>query len=171
MLLALLSPITLFLIAPFALLLSLIGMRRAPRGMALSGLILSLMATTVLSLGIVGAVSEHNEYQATQHARIVAAKNHKEIKATLVVMKEAQQQLRDFRTENDLQLPNLEQGMDMTVQYEDAWGTNLCYGVIDDGCIIRSMGPDQEFNTADDLTLKLDGKPMIYNIAKDATLE
>ena len=171
LMMALVSPFTLFVIAPLALVLSLFGMRRAPRGMAFFGLIISMIATTALSLGIFGiAQSRHHQYQFEQ-SRIILLENRQEIQETMVLLQSAQDELRQFRSEHDHQLPGLDDGMMMTVRYDDAWDQPLRYGITSYGCIIRSTGPDQKFNTSDDLTVKLDGNPMSYDIGSDEMLD
>lgn len=167
LLMALVSPFTLFLIAPLALVLSLFGMRRAPRGMAFFGLILSLVATTGLSLGLFHVAQERQARLQRHQARIAAFEHREEIEQTMVTLEEAQNELRQFRTEHDYQLPNLQDGMMMTVRYDDAWEQELRYGITSDGCIVRSTGPDKEFDTADDLTVNLDGTPMSYSVVSD----
>ncbi len=164
LLMSLVSPFTLFLIAPLALLFSLLGMRRAPRGMALVGLILSLLATTVLSIGVFNLLDQHQRQRSRQLLEISHIQNRPQIEATLTILESVQDELRQFRSENDNQLPSLDDGMMMTVRYDDAWDQPLRYGVTEAGCIIRSSGPDQEFDTADDLTVKLDGQPMSFDL-------
>lgn len=156
--LALISPFTLFLIAPLALLLSLFGLRRSPRGMAVVGLVFSLLATTALSLGIYGVATESARQHRYHQQQIFAAHQREEIVETHAVMKVAMQEMDDYRQSHDYSLPDLEDGMMMTVAYTDAWDEALSYQVNSDGCIIRSKGPDKEFHTSDDLLVKLDGK-------------
>lgn len=167
MLMALLSPFTLFVIAPLALLFSLLGMRRAPRGMATWGLILSILATTALSVGIFGIATERHRKHEAYQAHLVRIENQKEIKQTMATLEEARNELRQFRSEHDKMLPNLDDGMMMTVRHDDAWEQPLRYGTTSYGCIVRSSGPDREFDTADDLTVKLDGTPMVYSAGAD----
>jgi hypothetical protein len=158
LLLALVSPLTLFLAAPFALVLCLVGLRRAPRGMAVVGLMLSLAATTVLSLGIVG-VAHHRAGVHQQHLRHVAAiRNQPLIAETRTILGDVQKELREYRDDNQNYLPGLEEGMMITVNYLDGWDRELFYEPVDDGCLVRSAGPDGEFHTGDDVVASVAGK-------------
>lgn len=167
MLMALVSPFTLFLIAPLALLFSLFGLRRSPRGMAVWGLVLSLMGTTALSVWSLTAFTHHQRQVARQHHNQVAVENRREIRKTGLVIEKAIEELREFRTEHNHQLPSLDDGMMMTVRYDDAWDKPLRYGTTDWGCNVRSAGPDGEFDTRDDIVLKLDGKPIVSSITDE----
>ncbi len=158
LLLALLSPFTLFLIAPLALLCSLAGLRRSPRGMAVVGLVFSLLATTALSIGVYGVATESARKHRYHQQQIMAAQQREEIVETHGVLKVALREMDDYRHANNYFLPDIEEGMLMTVAYTDAWDEALSYQVNSDGCIIRSKGPDREFHTSDDLIVKLDGK-------------
>ena len=169
MLLALISPFTLFLIAPLALLLSLNGMRRAPRGIAFIGLIFSMIATSILSLGIIKIASERHAEAERYQARIVAAQESDNIRATMETLETVEDELRDYRASHDHRLPGLNDGMLMAVGFVDAWEKELMYGVTEDGCIVRSAGPDGEFSTPDDLTVKLDGNPDEWSISNESS--
>jgi hypothetical protein len=171
LLLALISPLTLFLAAPLALLFSLLGMRRKPRGLATAGLVLSLMATAVLSAGIFGIAHSRQLAHQQHRARIVQLENREQIAQTMGILKTVQDELRQFRSEHGNQLPGLEDGMMMTVRFDDAWEQPLRYGVTTDGCIVRSSGPDREFDTSDDLTVTLDGKPIVFSLGTTSELE
>lgn len=159
LLLALISPLTLFLLSPLALLVCLTGLRRAPRGMATFGTVLALAGSTVLSLAIVGMVHKRTEYRAHQEALLVAVENRQMTAETREVLEEATVGFRDFRQAHDRHLPDLSEGMLMAVQYRDAWDRELFYEPIDEGCLLRSAGPDGQFHTPDDITTEMAGIP------------
>lgn len=157
LILVLISPLTFFLVAPIALLFSLFGLRRAPRGMAVTGTLLSLAATSVLSLMVIG-VSQHRTREHRQHReQIVATQNRSQIAETMSTLKSAEARLIVYRDEHKNFLPELGEGMDMTVQYRDSWKRELFYEPVSAGCVIRSAGPDGKFQTRDDLICKLTG--------------
>jgi hypothetical protein len=157
LLLALISPLTLFLAAPFALLFSLVGLRRSPRGMAVVGTVISLAATAALTLMITGAV-RHRVHVHHQHQRqVVAAENREKTAETAITMKQAEARLLVYREDHKNFLPELAEGMDITVQYRDAWERELFYEPVKGGCVIRSAGPDGEFLTSDDVTCQVSG--------------
>ena len=159
LMLALLSPLTLFLAAPLALLICLFGMRRSPRGMAVVGALLALGGTTLLSLGIVGVVHHRADRHYKHQQQLVAAENRQLIRQTGDVIQEAKSELREYRTANNNYLPDLEEGMLITVQYRDAWEQELFYEPVEGGCLIRSAGPDGEFHSRDDVVTELAGVP------------
>ncbi len=158
LLMVLISPLTLFAIAPVALIFCLIGMRRSPRGMATVGLVLSVMATAALTLGVIGVASHNAELQNARQRAWETHQRQIEIRKTNAILDDAKQELREFRAENDFNLPGALDGNIMMVQYLDAWETELRYEPNPDGCIVRSAGPDKRFSTSDDVIAKLDGK-------------
>ncbi|MDG2013636.1 MAG: hypothetical protein P8J33_09030, partial [Pirellulaceae bacterium] len=121
LLMALVSPITLFVIAPISLLFSLLGLRRGPRGMAIVALVFSLISTTILSLGIYAIAQKNHRSNRIQQSLFIKRENQQQTKLTLATLETSQDELREFRSEHDHQLPNLEDGMAMTVRYEDGW--------------------------------------------------
>ncbi len=157
LMLALLSPLTLFLLAPLALLFSLAGLRRRPRGMAVIGLILSLGASTILSLGILGVIHGRSEARQRHVARIAAVRNLPLVEQTRETLRSAHDEIRKYRDSNANYLPDLQAGMMITVQHQDAWNRELFYEPTREGCVIRSAGPDGKFKTRDDVIEKLDG--------------
>ncbi len=158
LMLVLISPLTAFVIAPIALLFCLIGLMRAPRGMAIVGMVFSLVATTILSLGIYGIASHQMaRHQARKHA-LVMHQQRGQIAETRQTMDAAVEELRQYRADHDFYLPNALDGNVVTVRFLDAWETELRYEPEADSCTVRSAGPDREFDTSDDLTVKLDGK-------------
>ena len=158
LLMVLISPLTLFAIAPVALIFCLIGMRRSPRGMATVGLVLSVMATAALTLGVIGVASHNAELQNARQRAWETHQRQIEIRKTNAILDDAKQELREFRAENDFNLPGALDGNIMMVQHLDAWETELRYEPNPDGCIVRSAGPDKRFSTSDDVIAKLDGK-------------
>ena len=169
LLLALLSPLTLFVLAPIALLFSLNGMRRAPRGMAFVGLIFSGLATTVLSLGIFAAMSHRHEAAQQYAAHVVSVQNREQIKETRETLAAAQDELRDYRTANENSLPSLTHGMDLAIGYEDAWGKSLMYIALEESCMLLSAGPDGQFDSSDDISVRVDGMPDDWTFSSEST--
>ena len=159
LLLALLSPLTIFMIAPLALLFSLNGMRRAPRGMAFVGLVFSGMATAVLSVMVLTAAHHRHEIASEYQARAVQAENHQLTEKTKTTMAVLLSELRDYRDQHNSRLPSLTDGMDMAIAHKDAWDNELMYIAKKDGCVVQSSGPDGKFESADDVVVQLDGKP------------
>lgn len=167
LMLALLSPLTLFLIAPVALLASLWGLRRSPRGMAAVGTVLSLAATAALAFGVFFVAERHHHFHrghsivtiSHPHSpRIVHGPSADEVKAR-GVLESAQREFEAFATAHRGYLPELSEGMFMAVQFTDPWEKELYYEPTPRGGRLRSAGPDGEFHTKDDLTCQLQGIP------------
>ena len=167
---ALISPLTLFIIGPLSLVLSLIGLRRGPRGMALVALVLSLISTSLLSLGIFAISHKRHSAHVQHRQRQVVAENKEQTEKTQMILETAEDEFRVFRSEHDHQLPSLEAGMMMTVRHNDGWGNPLRYGIDEEGCSILSAGIDGEFDTQDDLKVSLSGQPQVNKPALDPDL-
>lgn len=167
---ALISPLTLFTIGPLALLFSLLGLRRGPRGMAVVALALSLISTSIFSLGIFAIAHKRQAANDRQHQLQVQADNAQEIGETEISLEAAKDELRAFRSEHSHQLPALETGMMMTVRHNDGWGNPLRYGIDDEGCSILSAGIDGKFETADDQRVQLAGQPQVIKQSLESDL-
>jgi len=158
-LLALLSPLTAFLLAPIALLISLRGLRRPRRVLAFLGTLISLGGTAILAVIAVALISEHHEratrYERAERARIQKVKT-AETKETLSA---AAERVEKFVDDNQGFLPEGIEGNTITVRFTDAWGTELRYDLEDDRSLIRSAGPDEHFDSDDDLTTAVKGIP------------
>jgi hypothetical protein len=46
----------------------------------------------------------------------------------------------------------------VAIKHKDGWGESLRFDVEREGALLRSAGPDREFDTGDDLMLKVEGK-------------
>lgn len=159
LMLALVSPFTLFLIAPIALLFSLRGLRRAPRGMAFVATIFSLGGTAILATVIFGIVASHHE-ENMAHQRAYEARILKQERAeTSVTLDAAAKRLETYRSDNEGQLPSGLDGNVMTISFTDAWDTELRYEPGTKQAIIRSAGPDGHFSTGDDMVTTVKGEP------------
>jgi len=134
---------TLGLVSPFGLVLSLLGMTRRPRTAATVGTALGLAGTGFLALWGWGIVATMNAVDYEQRAH-----------QTAVVLEQGREQIEHFRHEHN-ELPEGIEGNKLLITNDlnDAWGQSLRYEPLDEsGYRIRSAGPDQQFDTADDLT-------------------
>mgnify|MGYP007073184359 CR=1 FL=1 len=131
--------------SPLGSLISLLALRRGPRFAAWSGTLLGAVGTAFLALWGWAAVAAFNavEYEQQQDQ-------------TEVVMEQAVASIEQFHREHKM----LPEGVDgnkllIAADLNDAWGQSLRYDPIDDDeYLIRSAGPDQKFDTSDDLTLQ-----------------
>ena len=121
------------------------GMWRRPRFAATFGTIVGGLGTAFLALWGWGVVATMNavEYE------------HQEDR-TAIVLERGVETIETFRAQND-ELPGGIDGNKLLISAElnDAWGQSLRYDPIDeDTYSIRSAGPDGEFDTDDDLTMR-----------------
>lgn len=149
-----LSLLALFLtcgvLSPLALLVSLFGLLRRPRGFAVAGTVISGLATLLLVVVAVGvwmsaAVSIH-EVQAAHERAVQTEETHRAIAR-------AHQAIAEYRNEHEGQLPGPVEGNKRVLVFSDGWQTELRYDRGDDSesYTIRSAGPDKEFDTPDDI--------------------
>jgi hypothetical protein len=138
------SVLTCGLTSPIGLLLSLVALRRQPRGFATAGTILGGLGTAmIVGMSVLTLTAGHSiktEIENSYHAN-----------QTLQASLRAQQAIETYRAEHGA-LPEGIPGNKLVVVIADAWGEALRYDV-DEGkrYLIRSAGPDQQFDTADDL--------------------
>ena len=159
MCLSFLSLLTLGLLSPLALLMSLIGLRRRGKGMAAVGTMVSLLGVALIStIGI----SAYNTYQA----QVAAVAKQKEARINAVktleastLLAEAYDDIVEYRGQHKGQLPADIEGNMLVVSYSDPWGQALRYEPEKGFALVRSAGPDQEFLSSDDLLKKVSLKP------------
>jgi hypothetical protein len=150
--------------APIALLLSVIGLRKSPRGFATAGTIISLLALLPIGLITIGGIYAHRTHQVH---RIERQQHHQFVKAvekTKSSLTDAAGLIREYRSENSGYLPEGIEGNKMLIKADskDAWGEALRYEVeqLSDSpattiATIRSAGRDKEFDTADDVVTQI----------------
>ena len=157
LLLAIGSIFTCGFFSPFALLISLIGLTRAPRKTAMAGTIISLAGMSIAASIVFGVMNEQMHRREIVQQKIsleIFAKQEKQGKKTIA---SAISELEGFRDEHDGSLPQAIDGNMLVIKYEDPWGQPLRYDQETDAAIIRSAGPDKRFETEDDLTQQIEG--------------
>ena len=159
------------LLAPIALLFSLIGLRKSPRGMATAGTVISSMMLVFMGLAVAGASLGEKMVrdQYRDHSRrTVRVQKHKKyeakIKKTNAELAKAAALIREYRSENSGSLPDAIVANKMLYKAEakDAWDKDLRYEIDDliDSpsatiAVIRSAGSDEKFDTGDDLITRI----------------
>ncbi|MCR9119500.1 MAG: hypothetical protein NXI22_21415 [bacterium] len=143
-LISLFSPLTLGLISPLGLFLSLIALRKQPRGMAGAGVILGGLGTSaILLVGsmVIGGM-RHDRFMRDQHH--AQRSIHK-----------AEQLIDEYRADFGIMPAGVEGNKKLIVaEVVDPWGEFLSYERESDGYRVRSGGPDRQFGTADDIESK-----------------
>jgi len=122
-------------ISPIALILSLLALKKQPRGLAIAGTVIGGVGTLLVA-GIAVAW--------------VTIPEIKQVFQTSIAMAEAHTIIESNRGENDA-LPSDEEGNRLIEDIEDGWGNPLQYELDGETFIVRSAGPDGEFDTADDI--------------------
>ncbi len=134
---------TLGLLCPLGLLISLVGMLRAPRGFALAGTMLGLLGT------LFWAAIGFGVYSSVKHEEQLVRHRH-ETQQTLAQFTAVEQKLAEYRIEQG-RLPKEMEGARIAVRFKDGWDRPLRYEVRKSRIIIRSGGPDGNFETRDDM--------------------
>jgi hypothetical protein len=93
-----------------------------------------------------------NERHARYEQARVARRNAEHVSATQVLLQRAEEDLDEYALRNEGVMPTQYEGMLLTVQHEDAWRNSLRYDIENGNCVVRSAGPDQQFDTRDDVT-------------------
>jgi type II secretory pathway pseudopilin PulG len=133
------------LLSPIGLILSIVGLFKAPRGFAIAGtvigalgsLFMALMGLTLV-LGFLGlgkavqAIGQQMQTQQTAHQAYLAI---------------------DASRTTSRAVPNKQAGTAIAAGYSDAWKTPLRYEPSDSTFELISAGPDKQFGTGDDIRI------------------
>ncbi len=158
-------------LAPFSLIMSLIGLRKGPNFFSVAGTVLSSLALAGMTMGLVGNSIDEHHRMAERRARIQHQKVHKMNEETRSTMVKAEKEFRAYKSENENKLPSPMTGSMMAVHFRDAWDQELRYEVEPEFCILRSAGADMEYETGDDLIRKIAGQPIMeFDISMDSDL-
>jgi hypothetical protein len=145
-------------LSPLALVLNLIGLRREPRGLARAGTVLSLIGCTVAGGVVLLAVNAEKDYRSRQQRQLDQILNVELAQRTSRTLQQAEAEFREFASVNAGQLPTWIDANMVAIKHKDGWGESLRFDVEKDGAKLRSAGPDHQFDTGDDLLLKVDGQ-------------
>jgi len=132
---------------PVGMVVSLFGLGKQPKGLAIAGLIIGAVGTLILV--VIFAI-----YATVILACIGIAAAAQPVVATELAIDEAVVEIDDYYYEND-DLPDEATGNALISGMLDGWERQLRYELDDDafdGYLIRSAGPDGMFDTDDDST-------------------
>jgi hypothetical protein len=145
-------------LSPVPLLISLMGLRRPGKKMATVGTLVSLggiaLATTIVLTGI----SAHHHRVQQRHAIHYQRTVTKQIAETETLLALASEELIEDRDKHNGELPNDIDANMIVIKHIDPWGESLRFDLEVDHGIVRSAGPDKEFDTKDDLKKMIKGK-------------
>ncbi|HTN77139.1 MAG TPA: DUF4190 domain-containing protein [Pirellulaceae bacterium] len=128
--------------------LSLIGLLWKPRGFAIAGTIISLFGTGLLALVGFSMILVLTGFKKTETPQDQTAN-------TSLRIQEASDIINQFQKEHNA-LPDAIEGRKLIIEKKDAWGETLDYDLDEpnNSFVIRSAGPDKQFDTPDDVTSK-----------------
>lgn len=134
-------------VCPIGLLLSLVALRKEPRGFAIAGLIIGLIGSlmgvfvVLIFVGIIGAGNSFFQAFTGQFQ-------------TMSNIDSAHYDIDFYYFDNNSTLPDTPTGNQIVSQYYDHWGNPLQYRPVAgtaDQYEILSAGEDQQFGTSDDI--------------------
>ena len=132
------------LLCPLGLLLSFFGLFSRNRGFAVAGLVLGIIGSSIVALGV-GAIAL--AASAAHHHQVEIPRQEK----TYEILNIACIEIEAYRQEEG-RLPEGIEGNKLVLRFEDAYGNAVRYEPEDNGqYAIRSAGPDEQFDTPDDL--------------------
>jgi len=122
-------------LSPIGLILSLVGLRKEPKGFAVAGAIIG--GVGIIVLGVLAGL-------------VVVLIPKGQVAATEVMIGMAEDAI-EARAEESGVLPSVDEAQELIAEFEDAWGNALRYEPSGDDFTIRSAGPDGVFDTSDDI--------------------
>ena len=156
---AIIGFVTCGLVSPLALLISLVGIFKAPRGFAVAGTIIGLLGTVwlfaigfalIMSVGVAKDAVESGVHTF----------------ATAAAFERGRIAVEAYQQEHG-SLPDGIEGNKLVLDLQDGWEQPIHYTLAEDGSYtLRSAGADGEFHTPDDMTSDTD-----YGLHIDSTGE
>ncbi len=155
--LSLLGVVTAGVLSPIALLFNAIALRRSPRRLATAGFTISLLGTALLA-GLIFVGVKHAQHKHSERAhRALVHENRVKSEKTKTVLATLSQEFASYRATHNGQLPNWIDANMITTSYLDGWDQPLRFDAEIDYAVLRSAGPDGDFDSRDDIQLKISG--------------
>jgi len=145
--------------SPLSLLISLNGMRKVkgPRKAATAGTIFSLLGIMLAGSIVTFAVNEEAAHRQRRMERRMQKEIAAQVEETQVAIAIAEREMDEFREDTGY-LPDGIDGNMLMLKHTDAWGTEIRYDAEAVPATLRSAGPDQVYNTDDDVTSEVEGE-------------
>jgi hypothetical protein len=137
---SLVGVLTCGLLSPIGMILSLIGLGKEPKGLAIAGSIIGGLGSLlffITGLGILAGL-------------FVALIPKGQVDETEAVLAMALRAI-ETRADETGELPSVDEGRDLISGLEDAWGNPLRYDPGQESFTVRSAGRDGVFDTVDDI--------------------
>jgi hypothetical protein len=152
------SLLTAGFLSPVPLLISLVGLRRPGKKMATVGTLVSLAGVALATTIVMSGIAAHNHHAQQRQARHYQRTVKKQIVETEGLLTTASEEIIQDRDKNNGELPNDIDANMIVIKHVDSWGESLRFDLEVDHGVVRSAGPDKEFDTKDDLTKTIKGK-------------
>jgi type II secretory pathway pseudopilin PulG len=140
-------------LSPIALILSCIGLRKEPKGLAIAGLVISILGTIELILVAIYISAVAAIFATCAGAMGIAAQEIQKESETRAAIRSAEEEIESYYETNG-EYPDDATGNQRIEQFRDGYGNQLRYTLEEDGYDLRSAGADSEFDTFDDRTLE-----------------
>jgi hypothetical protein len=138
---SLIAFLTCGLLSPVGMLLSFMALFKRPRGFAVAGFVLGTLGTLFMAGALLAMVTA---FGGVEGARKMIG--------NVVALLQADQKIKEYEKQNHA-LPDDETGQALVQGFADGNGMPVRYHLVKpDKYELRSAGPDQEFDTPDDLT-------------------
>ena len=156
---SLISLMTLGFTSPIPLLISLNGLRKkkGPRKAAVAGTFFSLLGVAMAGMIVEATMETHHAEHQRQIQSKVARTIKKQKNETKQMIAVAVNELKNYRDSHDGQLPSIIDSNMLVIKHVDPWGESLRFDGHGDHGIVRSAGPDQQFESSDDVEVKVKG--------------
>ncbi len=144
--------------SPIPLLISLVGLRRPGKKMAVVGTLTSLVGIGIAVAIVFGSIAAHNHQAQQRKAAKYQKVVQKQVQETQSLLAIASEELIEYRDNNNGELPDDIDANILVLKHVDPWGESLRVDAKADHVVVRSAGPDSRFDTNDDVTTKISGK-------------
>jgi hypothetical protein len=145
-------------LSPVPLLISLIGLRRPGKKMATVGAFVSMAGVALATTIVLTSLAAHSHHQEVKRAAHYNRVVKKQIAKTNTMLMAATDEILEYKESNDGDLPSDIEANMLVIKYIDPWGESLRFDAEVNHGVIRSAGPDRDFDTKDDVTVKVDGQ-------------
>ena len=145
-------------LSPIPLLISLVGLRRPGKKMATVGALTSLAGVGLAIALVFGSIAARNHHTQQRNSAKYNRLVQKQVEKTESLLTLATAEIAEYRDNNQGEFPNDVDANMLVIKHVDTWGESLRFDAEKDHAVIRSAGPDKDFDTRDDVTAKIEGK-------------
>jgi hypothetical protein len=140
-------------LSPIPLIVSLIGLRRPGKKMATLGMLTSLGGVALASVIVLGALAAKHQIVQQRMEKTVS----RQVAETKSLLATAAGEIVEFRDHHAGQLPDEIDANMLVIKHVDPFGESLRFDAELGHGIVRSAGSDRKFDSADDVTVRVNG--------------